>query len=437
MQFPTFRTILFLIMLWGFRPSQDFFLTDKERDKNSRRCENYSMLRYEPTSQKSVRSENGLVVISDPLNSDHGAGRPPVLIARELAKNQEVCVLTPCISTRLERWLETCRVKVISLGDGVRILNESTSYLFHWVYCALNSVLDRIHDLGNVKIVNFSNTVLAKNKIWYGQGPITEAIDAIRGSLPVYYRTVSSILSPFISILENRLLQTFRDSSERVVANSFFSKKMYEKRGIFVDGVIQPPIDTKLFRPSRKNPSRDYVLSYLGKESDLKVLSSVADAGVKLKVFGGKFGRDAALLLKHPNIEILPFVDDEELVDLYTDALFTLFPFTHEPFGYIPVESMACGTPVMTYNREGPATTVIDGETGWLVDSGKRMVMMSHSLWRERGTEYMRGACIKRARAFDATVIAEKWRIALAFNGSGHSGHGKEATVERFVQSSL
>jgi len=44
----------------------------------------------------------------------------------------------------------------------------------------------------------------------------------------------------------------------------------------------------------------------------------------------------------------------EELIDLYSNALFTLFTFTHELFGYVLVESMACGTSVLTYNRQGP-----------------------------------------------------------------------------------
>ena len=38
-----------------------------------------------------------------------------------------------------------------------------------------------------------------------------------------------------------------------------------------------------------------------------------------------------------------------------------------EAFGNVVIESLACGTPVITYNRGGPAEIVADGETGFVV----------------------------------------------------------------------
>jgi len=38
-----------------------------------------------------------------------------------------------------------------------------------------------------------------------------------------------------------------------------------------------------------------------------------------------------------------------------------------EAFGNVVIESLACGTPVITYNRGGPAEIVSDGETGFVV----------------------------------------------------------------------
>ncbi|MCJ2543751.1 glycosyltransferase family 4 protein [Thermostichus vulcanus] len=39
-----------------------------------------------------------------------------------------------------------------------------------------------------------------------------------------------------------------------------------------------------------------------------------------------------------------------------------------EAFGMVAVEALACGVPVITYRRGGPAEIVRDGETGWVVD---------------------------------------------------------------------
>ncbi len=60
--------------------------------------------------------------------------------------------------------------------------------------------------------------------------------------------------------------------------------------------------------------------------------------------------------------------DRERLRQLYWGARALLFP-VHEDFGIIPVEAQACGTPVIGLSRGGLLETVIDGETGFLVDS--------------------------------------------------------------------
>jgi glycosyltransferase involved in cell wall biosynthesis len=57
----------------------------------------------------------------------------------------------------------------------------------------------------------------------------------------------------------------------------------------------------------------------------------------------------------------------ERLRELYWGARALLFP-AHEDFGIIPVEAQACGTPVLGIRRGGLLETVVDGETGFLVD---------------------------------------------------------------------
>jgi len=96
-------------------------------------------------------------------------------------------------------------------------------------------------------------------------------------------------------------------------------------------------------------------------------------------------------------------------VELYSNALFTLFPFTHEPFGYVPVESMACGTPVLTYAAQGPGETVIHEVTGWLAKDEGSLVDMAVRIWNEGYPSSMRARSRERAEQFDTKVIADKW----------------------------
>jgi glycosyltransferase involved in cell wall biosynthesis len=45
------------------------------------------------------------------------------------------------------------------------------------------------------------------------------------------------------------------------------------------------------------------------------------------------------------------FVDDEELAQLYSGALFFVYPSLYKGFGLPPLEAMECGVPVITSDR--------------------------------------------------------------------------------------
>jgi glycosyltransferase involved in cell wall biosynthesis len=102
-------------------------------------------------------------------------------------------------------------------------------------------------------------------------------------------------------------------------------------------------------------------------------------------------------------------ISASQLVDAYSNALFTLFTFTHEPFGYIPVESMACGTPTLTYNVQGPSESVIDGHTGWLAKNDEEIVYKAVKLWKQGYPYNVRLNCVKEASKFDRSVYVKKW----------------------------
>lgn len=73
-----------------------------------------------------------------------------------------------------------------------------------------------------------------------------------------------------------------------------------------------------------------------------------------------------------PNIIAREAPDDRELLALIRGAIATIYIPVDEDFGMSPVESMACGTPVVGVNEGGLRETVLPWKTGWLIDIADR-----------------------------------------------------------------
>lgn len=141
--------------------------------------------------------------------------------------------------------------------------------------------------------------------------------------------------------------------------------------------VIHPPVDVDYFRaapPLHQRQDRTYLLG-VGRWIPYKrfdLMIEIADAaGVPLIIAGSgpqeELLRRAAARVRVPvTFEHRPSRD--RLRELYWGARALLFP-THEDFGITPVEAMACATPVIGLRRGGVLDTVVDGESGFLVDS--------------------------------------------------------------------
>ena len=86
----------------------------------------------------------------------------------------------------------------------------------------------------------------------------------------------------------------------------------------------------------------------------------VVGTGPELEALRARFGGSA---------DFLGRVSDDELAALYADARALVVPNVEE-FGIAAVEAQAAGRPVIARNAGGTRETVIDGETGVLVERG-------------------------------------------------------------------
>lgn len=70
------------------------------------------------------------------------------------------------------------------------------------------------------------------------------------------------------------------------------------------------------------------------------------------------------------NIKYIGEYSFEEKSEFFGSAKALLYPIEwHEPFGLNMVESMACGTPVIAYNKGSVPEVVKDGKTGFVVEN--------------------------------------------------------------------
>jgi glycosyltransferase involved in cell wall biosynthesis len=368
-----------------------------------------------------------VILVCDVMMNLEGSIRPTMCLASELVRRGfNVSMISPLMSDEVEEYLRENGIEPINLRAKLIAKNMGLSLLWFetWAREAFLKLNSRRVDSNSSITLNFSQVISVPASAWYLQGPPYVALKDLQKELSAGFRIAYNFLRPAIEFADKKLIDRMKRSASLIIANSKFCASMYSKLGIMVSDVICPPIDCQIFSSSTSNPSSDYILTYFGKETKFSVVKRIADKGVKVKAFGSKMPGFQKGLTKHPNIEFLGRISTEELVDAYSNALFTFFPFTHEPFGYVPLESMACGTPVLTYNLQGPMEYVINGETGWLVQSDDELVRKAVELWKEKYPSHMRKICVKEASGFDKKFYVEKWqKILEALYGTKFSPH--------------
>lgn len=74
-------------------------------------------------------------------------------------------------------------------------------------------------------------------------------------------------------------------------------------------------------------------------------------------------------LIDHPLVEYIGEIGDHEKSDFLSGALGLLVPIDWpEPFGIVMIEAMACGTPVVAYNRGSVPEIIEENLTGFIVE---------------------------------------------------------------------
>lgn len=175
---------------------------------------------------------------------------------------------------------------------------------------------------------------------------------------------------------------------EAIATNSENTKRRINKYFKRDATVVNPGIDYNLFSnkgdekfffyPSRivSNKRQDFVVeafrqfSKRNKGSNHKlVLAGSVSNDPEHKAYLAKLKKASAGL----NVKIIENAPDSKMRDLYSRCSAVMFSAINEDYGFIPLEAMSSYKPIISVNEGGPRETIMDGKTGFLVDSVSSM----------------------------------------------------------------
>ena len=141
---------------------------------------------------------------------------------------------------------------------------------------------------------------------------------------------------------------------------------------------IHHGLPEKLLTPQPVTPGYLAVLGRIAPEKGVdRAIKIAARCGIPLKIAAkvDRADQDYYDELIRPLIENNPLVDfigeigDAEKSQFLSGAIGLLVPIDWpEPFGLVMIEAMACGAPVVAYNRGSVAEIIDDGLTGFVVE---------------------------------------------------------------------
>ncbi|SEM04924.1 Glycosyltransferase involved in cell wall bisynthesis [Syntrophus gentianae] len=144
--------------------------------------------------------------------------------------------------------------------------------------------------------------------------------------------------------------------------------------------------------------------------------------GIKLTVIGKimdkKLGND---IIKSPFVEYLPFVQKEELINIYREHDIFVMPSKHETFGRVYAEAITQGLPIIYTKGEGFDGLFENGFVGYAVKSADQIEIADKIEDIIKNYHQISTNCIKSAGNFDwdasMRAITGVYEEALSYRG--------------------
>ena len=322
-----------------------------------------------------------VVIVAPYLVSRGGAGRFTWELSEYLAgKNDEVVLTSLYIDRTL--YQEKENLKIIDFGNK----NSLTQTISFWLN--QNKIQKNLKIIVNeenpdaVLFMNFPATLWAQrfeNKpvLCYPQDINLLYTNTYIKNLSLGKYILWLIIRIFVRPLDKKRWRNF----DEVVCNSNFSanhiSKIYKEIPM---RVIHVGTRTDIFKPTNIEKKRVFlsIAAQKTQRTDFLIIAAKKmyqkrkDFEVWVVGSSGSYDKELHDLVENLGIsDIVKFygkVSDDELVKLYSQSLATIHLVRRPPFGMIVTESMACETPVIACKPGGTEETILDNETGFLID---------------------------------------------------------------------
>jgi glycosyltransferase involved in cell wall biosynthesis len=195
----------------------------------------------------------------------------------------------------------------------------------------------------------------------------------------------------------------------RYVANARITQERIEQLYGVESEIVHPPVAVERFAIGEPEDFLLFVGQIVPHKRVEVALAAARLAGRPIKVVGeGPDLPRLEQLYDGSDVEFLGSVTDSRLTDLYARCIALVVPNIEE-FGIAAVEAQAAGRPVVAVNRGGVRETVVDGETGILVD-GEDAVALAEPLHDLDFSRFDSKAIRANAERFSASSFRRRFK---------------------------
>ena len=327
-----------------------------------------------------------LLIVQPYLNQRGGVDR----VVLEIAKHFSAKILT-LEYDKSSVFSEFRDVDVEVIGKDVpfsKSLPYRAAQGLKYGYNFYNLKLEEDYDVVNPHM-SPSEWIRHKNKrvLWYCHTPVREVYDLYNVRMqnrPKREKLLYAAFAHTYKLIAGRVTKKIEAIATNSANTQDRVKKYFGRESI----IINPGVDADKFKnegdekfflyPARilLNKRQDYAIDAF------KAFIKKREAnGYKLVIAGSlsndpehqKYFERIKYMSKGLDIKIKLNISDKELLKLYSTCTGVLFTAINEDFGLVPLEAMASSKPVVSVNEGGPMETIVDGKTGFLVNSQQEM----------------------------------------------------------------